>query len=60
MQVPVITLNPDRFKSCVGIWTSACDATHTLALHAIAPAVLSGPFTGRFLDRTRLTGAFVP
>jgi len=60
MQVPVTILNLDRFTSCVSIWTSVCDATHTSAWHAMAWVMHRGSFTGKFLDRMRLTCVFAP
>lgn len=51
VQVPVTILNQDRFKSCVSIWTSVCDATHISALRAgperrNAASYMAGSLTG--------------
>lgn len=51
VQVPVTILNQDRFKSCVSIRTSVCDATHISALRAgperrNAASYMAGSLTG--------------
>ena len=49
VQVPVTILNLDRFKSCVSIWTSVCDATHISALHAGGQATQRASYVAGFL-----------